>query len=157
MWTGSTVLYLSISVVLKERHAIVAAVAGMLWRCWTSRGVIKLGELKGLKTWVPWTRAAGLRERQAMAAAFAQHPGRVLWRLSKSEVSDEDALAALSLGNNTKARWPYCIPELCTAMPSCRADILYAQCIATGLCFSCTRGASRMVADHYFQWHITTP
>ena len=63
MWTGSTVLYLSISVVLKERHAIVAAVAGMLWRCWTSRGVIKLGELKGLKTWV--TLDTGCRAERA--------------------------------------------------------------------------------------------
>ncbi|BDA49336.1 UDP-glucuronosyltransferase 2A1 [Coccomyxa sp. Obi] len=44
----------------------------------------------------------GLKERQAMAAAFAQLPARVLWRLSKSEVPDENALAALTLGNNTK-------------------------------------------------------
>ncbi|CAL8464217.1 g3752 [Coccomyxa elongata] len=44
----------------------------------------------------------GLRERQAMAAAFAQLPAHVLWRLSKLEVPDGNALAALSLGNNTK-------------------------------------------------------
>ncbi len=37
-----------------------------------------------------------------MAAAFAQLPARVLWRLSKSEVPDDSALAALSLGSNTK-------------------------------------------------------
>ena len=37
-----------------------------------------------------------------MAAAFAQLPGRVLWRLSKSEVPDESAIAELNLGINTK-------------------------------------------------------
>ena len=37
-----------------------------------------------------------------MAAAFAQLPARVLWRLSNAEVPDEAALAELRLGNNTK-------------------------------------------------------
>lgn len=41
-----------------------------------------------------------------MAAAFARLPVRVLWRLQKSEVPDEAALAELHLGNNTKARAP---------------------------------------------------
>lgn len=44
----------------------------------------------------------GLKERQAMAAAFAQLPVHVLWRLSKSEVPDRDAIAVLNLGSNTK-------------------------------------------------------
>ena len=37
-----------------------------------------------------------------MSAAFARLPVRVLWRLSKSEVPDQDAIAALNLANNTK-------------------------------------------------------
>ncbi len=37
-----------------------------------------------------------------MAAAFAKLPVRVLWRLSKSEVPDESAIAELNLGINTK-------------------------------------------------------
>ncbi len=37
-----------------------------------------------------------------MAAAFVQLPARVLWRLSKSEVPDQNAIGALNLGNNTK-------------------------------------------------------
>ena len=45
----------------------------------------------------------GLAERKAMAAAFAQLPARVLWRLSNAEVPDDAALAELRLGNNTKA------------------------------------------------------
>lgn len=48
--------------------------------------------------------AAGLEERQAMAAAFAELPVRVLWRLSKTEVPDQTAVDGLHLGNNTKAR-----------------------------------------------------
>lgn len=50
-----------------------------------------------------------------MAAAFAQLPARVLWRLSKSEVSDQSAIAALNLGNNTKVcTWkdPWSTPSL---------------------------------------------
>ncbi|BDA49333.1 UDP-glucuronosyltransferase 2A1 [Coccomyxa sp. Obi] len=48
----------------------------------------------------------GLKERQAMAAAFAKLPARVLWRLSKSEVPNQNAITALNLGNNTKvATW----------------------------------------------------
>ena len=45
---------------------------------------------------------AGVRERQAMASAFAAMPAKVLWRLSPSEVPDEAALAELGIGNNTK-------------------------------------------------------
>ena len=41
-----------------------------------------------------------------MAAAFAELPVHVLWRLSAKEVPDEAALAALSLGNNTKVAPP---------------------------------------------------
>ena len=41
-----------------------------------------------------------------MAAAFAKLPSRVLWRLSKSELPDENAIADLHLGNNTKASAP---------------------------------------------------
>ncbi|EIE24827.1 UDP-Glycosyltransferase/glycogen phosphorylase [Coccomyxa subellipsoidea C-169] len=48
----------------------------------------------------------GKAEQRAMAAAFAKLPVRVLWRLSKSEVPDESAIAELKLGNNTKvATW----------------------------------------------------
>jgi len=45
---------------------------------------------------------AGVRERQAMAAAFAALPVKVLWRLAQSEVPDEAALAELGIGSNTK-------------------------------------------------------
>lgn len=45
---------------------------------------------------------AGLVERQAMAAAFAAMPAKVLWRLSPSEVPDEAAIAKLGIGHNTK-------------------------------------------------------
>lgn len=46
---------------------------------------------------------AGLEERQAMAAAFARLSMRVLWRLSMSEVPNDNAIADLNLSNNTKA------------------------------------------------------
>ena len=39
-----------------------------------------------------------------MAAAFAELPVRVLWRLSKSEVPDEAAVAELRAGKNTKVQ-----------------------------------------------------
>jgi glucuronosyltransferase len=43
-----------------------------------------------------------------MAAAFASLPCKVLWRLTAKEVPDQDAVAALNLGNNTKV--PFCLP-----------------------------------------------
>ena len=49
-----------------------------------------------------WT--IGIKERQAMAAAFAALSERVLWRLSKGEVPDQAALDELHIGNNTKVR-----------------------------------------------------
>lgn len=52
-----------------------------------------------------------------MASAFAQLPVRVLWRLSKSEVLDEDAIADLNLGNNTKARLLTAFPYLILSSP----------------------------------------
>ena len=39
-----------------------------------------------------------------MAAAFAKLPLKVLWKLSKSEVPDEAALADLKIGSNTKVQ-----------------------------------------------------
>lgn len=47
---------------------------------------------------------AGLQERKEMAAAFAKLPLKVLWKLSKSEVPDEAALADLKIGSNTKVQ-----------------------------------------------------
>jgi hypothetical protein len=38
-----------------------------------------------------------------MAAAFAKLPMRVLWRLSKSELPDDNAITDLHLSDNTKA------------------------------------------------------
>jgi hypothetical protein len=55
---------------------------------------------------------AGKAQQHAMASAFAKLPVRVLWRLSKSEVQDEDAIADLKLGNNTKARLLNAFPYL---------------------------------------------
>lgn len=48
-------------------------------------------------------------QRVSMAAAFAQLPCKVLWRLTPSEVPDGAAIAALHLGNNTK---------VCSCLPS---------------------------------------
>ena len=38
----------------------------------------------------------------SMAAAFTELPCKVLWRLTRKEVPDAVALAALNLGNNTQ-------------------------------------------------------
>ena len=37
-----------------------------------------------------------------MAGAFAALPCKVLWRLTRKEVADDMALAALNLGHNTQ-------------------------------------------------------
>ena len=44
---------------------------------------------------------AEVKERQALAAAFAELPVHVLWRLSDKEVPDQQAITDLGLGNNT--------------------------------------------------------
>lgn len=110
-------------ILLQLLIACVHAVASI--QEWATSG--NVGRVEGLPLGVLcW---AGLKERQAMAAAFAALPARVLWRLSKSEVPDENALTALSLGNNTKARsLCCCVSELCIAMPCCRARCR-ARCI----------------------------
>ena len=45
---------------------------------------------------------AGLQDRQRMAAAFADLPVRVWWRLAQSQVPDQAAVDQLGLGDNTK-------------------------------------------------------
>ena len=47
-------------------------------------------------------KCADQDELSSMAAAFAALPCKVLWRLTRKEVPDEAALAALKLGNNTQ-------------------------------------------------------
>ena len=47
-------------------------------------------------------RCADRDELTSMAAAFAQLPCQVLWRLTRKEAPDAAALAALHLGNNTQ-------------------------------------------------------
>ena len=71
-----------------------------------------------------------------MAAAFAKLPSRVLWRLSKSELPDEHAIADLHLGNNTKASAPLLryAPPLLAIAPSCKGQL--ETCVQLRACFN---------------------
>ena len=73
---------------------------------------------------------AGLEERRAMAAAFAKLPVRVLWRLSKSELPDDNAITDLHLSDNTKASLLTAYPDLLFSTPC-----LHAACLLPSLSF----------------------
>lgn len=65
-----------------------------------------------------------------MAAAFAKLPVRVLWRLSKSELPDDNAITDLHLSDNTKASLLTAYPDLLFSTPC-----LHAACLLPSLSF----------------------